>query len=100
MKASNTEIYNAIHGTSSFDVSDVESLISAIQRTETDALSFNEVGRMYVAMVYDVAKGQRERSASRAQANSDLLKAIAMPRYDLTEKGIDHVDALRQIGAA
>ena len=87
MNATDAEIYNAIDGSVYFAVADIEELASAIQRTATDPMAVVEVGKMYTAMVREVIKSQRERTAKRASENSSLLRSIAMPRYDLTEQG-------------
>ena len=77
MKASNTEIYNAIHsGGTLFSIQDKLMLALAIERADTDPMEIVSVGRLFIEM----AKGAIERERT---------------RYSLTEKGIDEVDALR-----
>jgi hypothetical protein len=99
MKASNTEIYNAIEfGGTFFSEHQKEELTLAIQRAESDPMEIVSVGRLFIAMAKSEIERERERS-------SKFWKdAFATPRYDLTEKGNDHVhptilDALRAVGA-
>ena len=95
MKASNTEIYTAIDGSVWFESDDIENLALAIQRAESDPLAFVEVGRMYAAMVYKVVEGDRHRIELRKAKEAPKHD----PRYILDVKGLDEVDALRQVGA-
>jgi hypothetical protein len=76
MNATDAEIYNAIDASVYFAVADIDELACAIQRTATDPMAFIEVGKMYTAMVREVIKGQRERSAKRASENNGIFKDI------------------------
>ena len=99
MNATDAEIYNAIDGSVYFNVADIEELACAIQRTATDPMAFIEVGKMYTAMVYEVLKGQRERSAKLKREFMIALSPI--PTYELTEQGKQFIcsdDVCRKAG--
>ena len=81
-----TEIYNAVQfGGTFFSEHQKEQLVLAIQRADSDPMEIVSVGRLFIAM----AKSEIERERAQWALFSKE------PQYDLTEKGIDEVDALR-----
>ena len=79
-----TEIYNAIEfGGTFFSEHQKEELVMAILRADNDPLAIVEVGRRFIAMAY--AEIERERARW----------PYAEPQYDLTDIGLDQVNALR-----